>query len=138
MKPLFIVWSKEYETGIDILDEQYRGLVGLINSFFFHSDDAFGDIEKILIPTAEMFKSYAKINFLTVEKLMADSCYPDLEKYQTIHQEVLRNIDVMDRKCRSNRDAQGLLDYLKEYWIQTVQHNEIEYLDHLLKYFRER
>ena len=131
MESLFIVWNEEYETGIPILDEQHRGLVSLINSFFFHRRDAGEDINRILVPTAEMFKSYAKINFTTVEKLMRLSGYPEEEKYRALHSEIIDHIETMDRKYRRLKDAQGLLDFLKEYWLQTIQHNEKEYLPYL-------
>lgn len=135
MDNLFIVWSSEYETGITILDEQCRGLVSLINSFFFHRGDASGDIHRILVPTADMFKSYVKINCRTVEKLMADSQYPELKKYQGLHEEMIENIRRMDRKYRHARDAQGFLNYLKNYWLATVQHHEKEYLGYLTDYY---
>lgn len=135
MNSLFIVWSANYETGIQILDEQYRGLVSLINSFFFHRGDTDGDINKVLVPTAEMFKSYVKINCLTVEKLMRDSQYPDLEKYENLHEEMIGNIRSMDVKYRQARDAQGFLNYLKNYWLEAVRHNEKEYLGYLTEYY---
>lgn len=135
MNTLFIVWSENYETGIQILDEQYRGLVSLINSFFFHRGDTEGDINRVLVPTAEMFKSYVKINCLTVEKLMRDSEYPDLKKYTELHEEMIGNIRTMDIKYRQARDAQGFLNYLKDYWLETVQHNEKEYLGYLTEYY---
>lgn len=138
MNTLFIVWKKEYETGIGILDEQHRGLVSLINSFFFHRDDRELDINRILVPTAEMFKAYAKINFMTVEKLMADSGYPNLEKYKGIHAEMLYDIEVNDRIYKNNRDIHGFLQYLKEYWIQTAQHHEQEYIEYLLHYCKKK
>lgn len=132
-KQLFIVWAKDYETGIPILDEQRRGLVSLINSFFFHRGDVSGNINSILVPTAEMFKSYVQINFATVEKLMRDSGYPDIEKYQQLHEETLAHIVAMDHKYRRYRDAQGLLDFLKEYWLRGLQEDCHGYLPYLLE-----
>ena len=137
MAALFIVWSKKYETGITILDEQYRGLVSLINCFFFHRNDANGDITKVLVPTAKMFKSYVKIYCATVEKLMRDSSYPDLERYEILHQEMIHHIQVMDSKYKKARDAQGFLTFLKEYWLDAIEHQEKEYLDHLTEYYQK-
>ena len=133
---LFIVWNTRYETGISILDEQYRGLVSLINSFFFHRGETSGDIYRILVPTIEMFKSYAKINFVTIERLMRDSSYEKLDDYIFLHDGIMSGIEKMDRKCRRERDSQRVLQYLKEYWLQTVQHHKIEYLPYLQKYYK--
>lgn len=133
--PLFIIWSREYETGISILDEQHRGLVGIINSFYFHREDASGDLSKALIPTAEMFKAYVKINFLTIEKLMEVSEYPEIDKYRALHKKILNHIIIMDSQYRNERDAHGLLCFLKRYWLKTVHYNRKQYLPHLLKYY---
>ena len=135
---LYIAWDNKYETGIPILDEQARGLVSLINSFFFHRGEAVGDIYRILVPTLRMFKSYAKINFVTVERLMRESSYPKLEEYMLIHDEIIRGIELMDEKCRKKRDWQGILTYIKEYWLQTIQHHEIEYIGFLQDYYGAR
>mgnify|MGYP002597985030 CR=1 FL=1 len=56
-RPLYIVWSDAFDTGVAIIDEQHRGLVSLINTFFYHKGDAEKDIDRFLVPTAEMFKS---------------------------------------------------------------------------------
>lgn len=135
---LFIVWRKKYNTGILILDEQHRGLVSLINSFFFHRNDAKGDISKFLVPAVEMFKWYAKINFLTLEKLMEDSGYPELKKYRAMHMELLHNIIVMERKYRNARDVGGMLNFLKEYWLDYTCGEGKEYLPHLRAYYLKR
>ena len=134
--PLFIIWGGEYETGINILDEQHRGLVSIINSFYFHRGDADGDLSKALIPTAEMFKAYVKINFLTIEKLMEQSEYPDIEKYRVLHGKILNHSIIMDSQYRQARDAHGLLDFLKRYWLKTLHANRKQYIPHLLEYYK--
>ena len=135
MGALYIIWSDKYATGIPILDEQYRGLVSLINSFFYHRADADKDIERVLVPTAEMFKGYARINFYTVEKLMIEADYPDVEKYGEKHREIMENILRVDRMCRAERDAQQFLDFLKEYWVRSVEELSAEYIGYLQEYY---
>jgi hemerythrin-like metal-binding protein len=130
---LFIVWTHKYETGIPVLDEQHRGLVSLINSFFFHRGSV-DDINRILVPTAEMFKAYAKINYMTVEKLMRDSNYQDIDRFIGIHETMLADIERADRHYRTKIDAMGLLQYLKEYWLHGGRAYEAEYIEHLVRY----
>ncbi len=136
MEPLYIVWRDEYDTGIPVLDEQMRGLVSLINSFYFHRADASREIERVLVPTAEMFKSYVQINFFTLEQLMDQAGYPELEKYRELHRVILRSIAKKDAIYRAQRDVDGLLIFLKKYWLATVRANTAHYLDYLREYFR--
>lgn len=137
MPALFIVWSEDFNTGISIIDEQHRGLVSLINSFFFHRADRDKDILLILVPTMEMFKSYAKINFLTLKKMMRESNYLELEKYEEIHRKMLHNIEVVDRKTRMRRDVDGLLDYLRSYWLDHVKGKSHDYIELFRKYYQD-
>ena len=130
----FIVWKDEFATGVPIIDEQLRGLVSLINTFFFHRADAKGDISRFLVPTAEMFKSYAQLNFLTVERLLRETRYPNLEECRKKHREVIRRIRIMDARYRRERDADAFLDLLKNYWIKSIQSEKEPYMSHILAY----
>ena len=135
MKTFFIVWSDELKTGIPILDEQYRGLVSIINSFYYHRADVNSDISRILVPTAEMFKGYVKINFYTIEKLLLQAGYPDLEKYKKFHMEVLKKISVVDKKYRAARDADGMLTFLKNYWLKFIREDEFLVIHYLKQFY---
>lgn len=132
--PLFIIWKPEFETGISILDEQNRALTSLINTFFLHRSDVHKDIHRILVPTMEVFKAYAKLNFLTIEKLMILANYDDVKKYQKVHSEVLTNITSREARYRAAKDGDGMLQYLKSYWIDSIK-NSKNYIDHLKSYF---
>ncbi len=135
MKTFFIVWSDDLKTGIPILDEQYRGLVSIINSFYYHRSDVNTDIKRVLVPTAEMFKGYVKINFYTIEKLLAQAGYPELEKYKKLHMEVLKKISLVDKKYRAVRDADGLLMFLKNYWLKFIKEDEFSVIHYLKQYY---
>lgn len=135
MVKLYIVWLKEYNCGITILDEQHRGLVSLINSFFFHKDDAERDINAFLVPTAEMFKNYIKINYNTLKKLLIDSDYDKIDDFYKQQHEIMHTIDREDLKYRRNRDADGLLNFLKTYWLKHARCTNYDYLRHIREYY---
>jgi len=132
----FVVWQDEFATGIPIVDEQLRGLVSLINTFFFHRADAKGDISRFLVPTAEMFKSYAQLNFLTMERLLREAGYPELDEYRKKHRDVICRIRVMDARYRRERNADGFLDLLKNYWVKSIQSEKKPYMTWLLAHHK--
>ena len=136
MRVLFIIWSDRYKTGITILDEQLRGLVSIINSFFCHRGDVNIDVNKILVPTAQMFIAYVKIYCLTVEKLLRESGYPDLEKYIKLHEKMVLRIVSQNRKYRRRLDADGFLNFIKDYWLATIRRNGMEFIDYLREYHK--
>jgi hemerythrin-like metal-binding protein len=130
----YLVWQKEYETGIDIVDEQHRGLFSLINTFFYHKSDASGNINRFLVPTAEMLKAYTQLHYLTLERLLRNAQYPDIEKIVEYHNEILHNIKMMDARCRADRDADGWLSFLKDYWQKRTSTPNAAYIAYLRKH----
>lgn len=134
---MYIKWQKEYRLGIPILDEQNRGLVSIINTFFFHSRYEYSDLSSVLVSTAEMFKGYVKIYLYTIERLMKITDYPDQEKYKAIHEKFIKQIEFNDIKLRSHLDAQGLLKFIKEHWFDTLKTNSTDYIIHFRKYIEE-
>lgn len=129
-RDLFIIWKPENETGLSILDEQNRGLVSIINTFFFHRDEVSQDIHRVLVPTMEMFKSYARLHFLTIEKLMEETNYPDIKKYRKIHEETLSNILISESRYRKLKDGEGMLQYLKKHLYEELE-NKKDYVEYL-------
>ena len=134
-KPLFIVWKSKYKTGIDIIDEQHRGLVSLINTFYFHKADASGDINTFLVPVADMLKSYAHLYYLTLERLLRQTAYLGAEEQIALHKDILRRLEWEDHLRRSERDADGLLVYLKDTWNVFLNNPEPDYIRHLKEHY---
>jgi hemerythrin-like metal-binding protein len=131
----YLIWSDKFETGIDIIDEQHRGLVSLINTFFYHKADANQDINRFLIPTAEMLKAYTKLHFMTLERLMTETDYPEIKKEALEHRKMMEQINDIDAKCRANRDSDGLLRFLKSYWQERNCNNDAGCIAHIRNFY---
>lgn len=136
-RPLYIVWSDAFDTGVAIIDEQHRGLVSLINTFFYHKGDAEKDIDRFLVPTAEMFKSYAQLHFLTLSRLMRETEYPEYEVEIRRNEEIMSIIRSVDMRCRARRDADGFLRFLKTYWTRVACKNNSNFIAYLKSQNRE-
>jgi len=136
MGNLFIRWDDVNRTGLSIIDEQHRGLASLINSFYFHKNDPF--IERILVPTALMTINFAKIHFLTEQQLMEEAAYPGLEEHTAAHEELLKELLIVEKKSRQARDADGFLDFLKGWWLGHVNQHDRLYIPHLQAFFGGR
>lgn len=136
MGNLFIRWENIHHTGLEIIDEQHRGLVTLINSFYFHKNDQF--IERILVPTALMTINLAKIHFLTEEGLMSESAYPDLEQHARAHKKLYAKLIVEEKESRRNRDADRFLEFLKGWWLEHVNKYDLTYVPHLKAFYGDR
>lgn len=131
----FIVWKADYNTGIEILDRQYCCLASIINNFFDHRDEVNQNIYKNLVPTMEAFIVSTKVNFLTIEKLMKVSEYYKIENQIQINRQTLSNIIVTENRYRTTKDGGGMIQYLKEYWITTMNSKKEEHIAYLIRYF---
>ena len=136
MGNLFIRWDNMHKTGLDIIDEQHRGLLSLINSFYFHKNDPF--IERILVPTALMTINSAKIHFLTEEQLMSEAGYEGLDDHARSHEQLFAKLIIEEQECRRDRDADRFLNFLKTWWLDHINKFDRPYIEPLKKFFGDR
>lgn len=136
MANLFLRWSEENETGISVIDEQHRAIMGIINSFYFHRNDK--DIERFLVPTAETMKAFGLTHFRTEEDLMRASGYPGYEEHAAEHQRLREELWAIERESRQSGDAMGFLLHLKDYWQKHVEGADREYVEHLRNWLGDK
>ena len=80
-------WQKDYNIGIDVVDEQHEKLCGMLTNLetSINSDDvyrAMGDILKELV-------EYTKYHFEEEEKLMQRIFYSDFERHKKLHKDLV-------------------------------------------------
>lgn len=71
-----IAWRQDFATGVDIIDDQHRALIRLLNEASTQLDDhsPLADVARIV----QGLLSYAGYHFQTEEKLMAEHGYEKL------------------------------------------------------------
>ena len=123
LQPLFIVWSDIHDTGINIIDEQHRGIVGTINSLFYFINNSHGDVA--VMPTLAMIEHYTQVHFLSEEELMAQSGYPGQDEHKQLHQNLVLEMNRIKPHSRDYNGPVDLLQFLKIWWT-----NHINKIDH--------
>ena len=130
---LLIVWNEAYNTGIKIIDEQHRGIVSIINSL--HHALFVRDDESLLRPTAEMIMGYTKIHFTTEIEMLSASGYPRLREHQAKHDHLIAEADHIFLRClKEGGEATPFLNFLKEWWVVHITHEDMGYRGHLIEY----
>ena len=134
-RPLFIKWNEQNETGIAIIDEQHKGIVSIINSFYYlMSMGGGGNILYSCI--SETMKTYSRIHFVTEEELLEMSSYEDIEAHRAMHRDLTREIERIECKAIRNNDSKPLLDFLKKWWTNHINKQDQLYAPHLRDYAR--
>ena len=134
-RPLFIVWNQTNEIGISLIDEQHKGIVSIINTFYYMMRK---DINCQLLYSciANTMKEYSKIHFITEESFMSIAKYDDIENHKRLHEKLTTQIDIIERKCLVANDATPLLDFLKEWWLNHINVEDKKYVSTLRNYMK--
>jgi hemerythrin-like metal-binding protein len=110
-RPLFIIWQNTNEIGIPLLDEQHKGIVSIINTFYYMMQKKV-DHQLLYSCITNTMKEYSKIHFITEESFMDMAKYDDFENHKKLHEKLTVQIDIIERKCLMENDVLPLLDFL--------------------------
>ncbi|MCL6269459.1 hemerythrin family protein [Sansalvadorimonas sp. 2012CJ34-2] len=126
-QPLYIVWKDEYNLGVNIIDEQHRGLISTINSFFYSIQE--GDGIKVAKPAVRILNEYVKIHFDTEEALLKKMNYPDLDAHMAQHRQLMEKTNEIALKIKTEHDAWELMPFLKKWWIDHILEEDQKFID---------
>ena len=129
-QPLYIIWHERNETGIALIDEQHKGIVSIINTFFYMMVK--GTNNHILYSCiSETLKNYSRIHFITEEDYLAASKYSDIEKHIKLHRQLTLEIERIELQGIRANDAKPLLEFLKKWWLEHINDKDRLYVPHL-------
>jgi hemerythrin len=127
-----VVWTEKLSVGVDVLDQDHKRLVGLVNQFFDAlqaglGKDSLGQILDGLV-------QYTELHFAREEKFFAQTGYPDAATHKREHDELTRQVLEVQRKHASGAPAAlslELMQFLKNWLIQHIQGSDRKYRAHL-------
>jgi len=126
---IYIVWKEEYNTGINIIDEQHRGIISAINTLHHFIQDGRG--EDILKSTMIILEQYIDIHFKTEEALMEKSEYSEFKEHLELH----KKWDENTKKLVMNKDTDSseVLKFLRTWWIEHINKEDRKYIPSMKK-----
>jgi len=93
-----VEWKDFYSVGVDVLDDDHKRLIELINRFQvaykYHTGEEF---ER---QAFEELVDYTKYHFEREEKMMEEAGYPDLEAHKELHRAMISKVDDFQEKYR--------------------------------------
>jgi hemerythrin len=82
---------------------------------------------KIVNPTMKILEQYVYIHFDTEEALMREALYPDIDKHILQHPKFIERAKLLFREAQKNDNAAEILRFLKEWWLNHIQHEDKKY-----------
>ena len=115
----FFEWSDSLSVGVDVIDDQHKALIELINQLYEEVivNGAEGEvIEEALNELAQ----YTVVHFGLEERLFAQAGYPDLGAHGRYHRELKARLFEVQENTKKNKLAVNteLLSFLKR-WLQS-------------------
>lgn len=86
----FIVWDDSLDLHIDMIDEEHKILIDLMNKL--HDQNRTSKPKETLMATLSELYAYAATHFSDEEDYMASINFHDLEAHKSIHQRLLNRI----------------------------------------------
>jgi len=129
-----IQWNDKLNTGIQIVDNQHRRLVELINQLFQCMKD--GGDRMLLGSVVDELVDYTVTHFRTEEDLMKKHHYPDFDGHKNIHDQFVAKVgDFADKLKSGARLAPAdIYKFLKDWLINHIEKQDRDgYAPHVKK-----
>jgi len=118
-RPLYIKWHERNETGIALIDEQHKGIVSIINTFYHMMGKRMNN-SMLYSCISDTLKNYSRIHFITEESFMQEMQYEHWEYHKELHRNLNMEIERIETQGIKDNDARPLLDFLKKWWLEHI------------------
>lgn len=128
MARVFILWSEKYNTGINIIDEQHKKLIAILNSLYESFVDRTTN-EKIKEIVKEM-ADYTEYHFGVEEKYFKEFNYEDMEEHLAQHRYFVDQVKEFQRDMESGKVSVTfkLMNFLRSWLIEHINGTDRKYI----------
>ena len=99
----YLNWSADLETGIELVDQDHKVLVDLLNQVFDCLDD--NERAVTLGSVLNALADYTQYHFTREERLMEAAHFPNVESHKTFHKALMGR--TLEFKAAHARDPRG-------------------------------
>ena len=128
MQDIFMKWEPGFNLGIEIIDEQHKKIVELINrlNIAVLNKDADLKIKGLL----DEMTDYADYHFKTEESYFREYHYPLLEEHMNQHNAFIEKVKDFKAKYEAGQSiTYRLMNYLRKWLTNHILDSDREYVD---------
>ena len=130
----YVVWDESYSVGVDIIDEQHKSLVNMVNTLFSYCKlgDEHADIAYLKAINSAM--EYAKTHFTEEEKHLRMADYPKLEEHIKEHESFVAEIVKSVKLFETGKATPiKMAEFLKNWLLKHIAVSDKECAPYLAK-----
>ena len=130
-----VKWSHTLSCGIQIIDEQHKGLVNLVNDLFNHVTGNEEEEHKYFNKVIQEAVKYVKIHFATEEKIMIATKFQGYPGHKKAHEMfILTVVDkIKEYNTGKKLTLQNFTKFLKDWILSHVAVMDKQYFEHFKK-----
>lgn len=130
----FIEWSDSLSIGVKEIDEQHKGLAGMVNEMSEGIKGGWGKEARDEVLTRLV--EYTKVHFATEESLMTISNYPGAHTHKRQHEQLIDMVGSYIKKYNEDPSASNydLLFFLKRWLVEHIMKDDKAMGDYLVKH----
>ncbi|MDR1324806.1 MAG: bacteriohemerythrin [Treponema sp.] len=128
----YVVWSKSYETGIPLIDNQHKKLVALTNQLYDACLAGRDTATEFFLRAVHEFVDYAKEHFSAEEELMKQSAYSHLAEHKAKHDEFVKKLlnETQEMKAGNPMVPLIFLHYLRSWILSHIAIDDMDFVYH--------
>ncbi len=117
----FVQWSDRFSVGMDVIDDQHKKLVSIVNRLYDAMRDGKGS--EILGDVLSELIEYARYHFTTEEAMMKDNAYPDYHSHKSAHSMLVEKVMDLELDLKAGKIALSVqvFQFLKDWLINHIQ-----------------
>ena len=124
---VYLHWSSDLDTGIDVIDKQHRRIVDYLNEL--NSANDVGDPEATKHVLNELV-DYTLTHFAFEEELQERAEYPFLKAHKRVHEIFTRRVTEFLKRAEAGEDVTTqLLSTLKIWLVNHIKGDDADYVE---------
>ena len=122
----YLKWTKDLDTGIDVIDGQHRQIVDYINQLH---DAKVTENEQVISKVLGDTIEYTVSHFGFEETLLEDAGYEFIRPHKKVHELFIKRINEYKQRFDSGEDvAEELLDLLSRWLFSHIRNDDAAYV----------
>jgi len=120
-------WNDRYSVGVKVLDDQHKGLIGILNEL--HEAMLKAQAESVSGPLLQRLLDYTRVHFAAEDRFMSESRFPGLAQHRAQHEALTQKLgEYLTRRQRGETGIQiQLLHFLRDWLATHIQKEDKEY-----------
>ncbi len=124
----FFVWTEKYSVGIQLVDDQHKRLVEMVDDLYEAMKAGRGN--EILGTVFNNLLAYTRLHFAQEENLMRQCGFPGFAEHKQLHEQLTKQVIDLGEQFKAGKSSLTvhLASFLKDWLVDHIQGTDRKYV----------